>query len=247
MVNAAPSVDPANNDTMVGLMNECLKKFLQSVDGMLPAMVVAYDRATNRAQVQPLIQVIKTNGERVTRAQIASVPVFQIGAGGFVLNFPLKNGDIGWIKAADRDISLFLQADYSLAQPQTARLHNFADSVFFPNVLKGYTISGEDEENAVLQNLDGTVRIAIWPDKVKVTAPTVVIDSPETQMTGNLLVNGNISAGADGSGDVTINGNIQLNGNMVATGEVTAAGIPLTTHKHTGVQTGSDNTGNPIA
>ena len=46
---------------------------------------------------------------------------------------------------------------------------------------------------------------------------------------------------------VTINGNVIVNGTIEATGEITGNGIPLSTHKHTGVQTGSGTSGNPIA
>ena len=44
---------------------------------------------------------------------------------------------------------------------------------------------------------------------------------------------------------VTINGNVQVNGAIVATGNVTAGSIDLETHHHTGVQTGTGNTGGP--
>ncbi|WP_202973956.1 Gp138 family membrane-puncturing spike protein [Fimbriiglobus ruber] len=61
---------------------------------MLPAQVIAYDRTTNRAQVQPLIAVVTTANQVVQRAQ-SSVPVFQYGGGGFVLSFPVMTGDTG--------------------------------------------------------------------------------------------------------------------------------------------------------
>src|SRR4051812_35962375 len=105
--NAPPSRNPADNDTMAGTFRLVLDKFLQRTDDMLPGKVIAYDAATNLAQVQPLIIMVTTNNQQVKRAQIASVPVYQMGAGGLVLRFPVKTGDLGWIKANDRDISLF--------------------------------------------------------------------------------------------------------------------------------------------
>lgn len=183
MVNANPSVNPANNGSMVGMMQEVLSKFLQNTDDMLPATVIAYDRQSNMATVRPLIEMVTTEGERVARAQVASIPVFQIGGGNYILSFPINPGDLGWIKANDRDISLFVQGNYEQSAPNTARKHSFSDAVFFPHVMKGYTIDGEDAGNAVLQTLDGSIRIALWPDKVKIT--------------GNLLVDGNINATGD--------------------------------------------------
>lgn len=216
--NANPSKDPANDGTPVGMMRTILDKFLQNVDDMLPAIVVAYDRASNRAQVQPLMFVVSTAGERVQRAQVASVPVLQIGGGNFMLNFPLQSGDLGWIKASDRDISLFAQSGKN-ESPNTRRKHSFEDGLFIPDIMRGYTIAGEDASNAVLQNKTGTVRVSIWPNKVKITAPTVEINSPETSMTGNLTVVGN----------------------------ATISGIPFNTHRHTGVNAGPNTSGGPVA
>ncbi|OWK42477.1 hypothetical protein [Fimbriiglobus ruber] len=50
-------------------------------------------------------------------------------------------GDTGWIKANDRDISLFKQTT-AASSPNTARLHDFADAMFFPDtLLNGVTIA----------------------------------------------------------------------------------------------------------
>lgn len=177
--HANPSRDPSNDDTMLGMARQILDKFLQNVDDMLPARVVSYDRKANRAIVVPMVKVLTTDNRQIGRAQIASVPVMQFGGGGVALSFNLVPGDIGWIKANDRDISLILQA-YRDNAPNTLRKHSFQDAVFIPDVMRGVTIAGEDEGNAVLQTLDGSVRVAIWPTFIKVTAPRglVVADGP---------------------------------------------------------------------
>ena len=187
-----PSRNPANSGgDAAGAFTEILNKFLKSsIDDMLPAKVIAYDRDKNRATVKPLIMMMQTDGGLKSREQIASVPVFNIGGGGFILSFNIKPGDLGWIKANDRDIAEFLKG-YNESSPATMRAHDFSSGVFFPDVMTGYEIDEEDAENAVLQTLDGTVRIAIWPDKVKVTGPELLVDCPQTTMTGNLTVEGN--------------------------------------------------------
>lgn len=219
-----PSIDPADEGNLTGAFRHIFSKMMQNVDGMLPAKVIAYDRAQNRATVQPMIMLLTTSDKTVPRAQIASVPVYQIGGGDFLLSFNIKPGDLGWIKASDRDISLFLQS-YSQSAPNTIRKHNFSDSIFFPDVMKGYTIAGEDTANAVLQNLNGSVRIALWPNKVKITAPTVEINSTATHIFGTLQVDGAVTAGST----------------IVATGEVTGNGKALSAHIH---PQGADSAGN---
>lgn len=170
-----PSRNPADNDTLAGLLRLVLTKFLQGMDDMLPARVIAYDRATNQAQVQPLIQFITTGTQNIARAQIASVPVFQYGGAGFVISFPIQTGDLGWIKANDRDISLFKKTMQE-SQPNTQRKHSFEDAVFIPDtMLNGVTIDEEDTNNAVFQNYAGTVKIALWSNLIKMIAPGVGI------------------------------------------------------------------------
>jgi len=205
---AEPSRNPVNDSSMIGMLKQFMGKALQNTDDCMPAKVIAFDRVSNIATVQPMIKIVATNGESLNRAQIASVPVFQCGGGGFMLNFNLKAGDLGWIKATDRDMSLYLQGGTE-QEPNTHRMHSFNDGFFIPDILSGFTIDGEDMENAVWQTLDGTVRIALWPDRVKVTAPRVVIESPivevnatssvtlttpTTHMTGDLQVDGNITS-----------------------------------------------------
>ncbi len=241
--NSPPSRNAAGDGTLIGLLSLFRAKLIQNLDDMLPAQVIAYDRTTNRAQVQPMIFMVSTKNELISRAQIASVPVVQIGGGGFVMSFPINTGDFGWIKTNDRDISFF-KSTFQQSAPNTQRKHSFSDAVFIPDsMMKDVVINDEDANNLVIQNLAGTVRIAIWGDKVKITAPSVVIDTPATHCTGNLQVDGNISV--TGTSDLT--GDITVHNDINVIGTATIDGIPFDTHRHTGVQTGSGDTGAPIA
>lgn len=170
--NAPPSRDPANDDSVLGMMRNVLDKFLLGVDDMIPARVIAFNRKKNRVQVQPLVMLLTTDGSNVQRAQVASVPVVQLGAGGFLLNFNLKAGDFGYLKANDRDISLVMQSG-NMAPPNTIRKHSFEDSVFIPVVDRQFTIADEDLDNGnpVFQTLDGVTALAVWQEFVKVRAP----------------------------------------------------------------------------
>lgn len=210
-----PSIDPADEGDLLGSLRHILGKELQNLDGMLPAKVIAYDRAKNRATVQPLVMLLTTSNTTVARATLASVPVYQIGGGGFILNFNLKAGDLGWIKASDRDISLFLQS-YAASAPNTIRKHSFSDAVFYPDVMKGYTIAGEDAENAVLQNLDGSVKLALAASKMTLKV-------------------GGVSLEVSGGGVTITGGTITHNGKNIGD-----------THAHSGVTAGIANTGVPV-
>lgn len=194
MLNNNPSLDPANNDTLAGAVTFAFSKMMQNVNGMLPAKVINYNRATNRAQVQLLIDIVGTDGTQYNRPQLASIPVFVFGGGGFRLSFPLNPGNLGWVLANDRDISNFLSS-YSQCAPNTARVKQFSDGVFFPDNMTGLT--GTDANNAVLQNDSGTVTISISQTGITVnsTGFNINLGSPTTLMTinGALTVTGIIT------------------------------------------------------
>lgn len=215
--NAPPSRDPANDGSMLGVLQQVLRKFLQNnIDDMLPARVVSYDRVANRAQVLPLVRILTTDGRQVRRAQVANVPVMQFGGGNALLSFDLQPGDLGWVKANDRDISLVMSRGAESA-PNTLRMHSFEDAVFIPDIMRGYTINAEDAGNAVLQTRDGSVRVAIWPDRIKLTAGalSLTIGPSEHVFEGRVIM-------PDGA---------------------TIEGRDFVTHTHGGVQPGAGSTG----
>jgi len=181
-----PSRNPTDDDSLIGVFNVLLRKFLQNMDDMLPAKVIAYDRISNTAQVQPLISVLLTDNTIIQRAPVLSVPVQQVGGGGFMSNFPIKPDDIGFIKANDRDISLFKQSLLS-SIPNSARYHSFADAIFMPMILGNFTLAGSDADRFVLQSLDGNIRISmggnvlISDDPGAVAADGAVLDVQSTK------------------------------------------------------------------
>ena len=196
MSNNNPSLNPANNNSLVGSVTFAFNKLMQNMNSMLPAKVIKYDRENNRVSVQPLINLMTTDGSQVSRAQLSSIPVFVFGGGGFRISFPLNTGDLGWILANDRDISLFLQS-YKQTAPNSARIRTFSDAVFFPDVMNGLnSIAGDDAENVVIQSIDGSVSIALSTDTIDIIAPVAVnITAPVLAVTGNITATGTITPG----------------------------------------------------
>lgn len=213
---------------MLGLMREVLKKHLQGVDDMLPAVVEAYDRATNRARVRPLVRLVTTDGRQIARAPVASVPVIQFGGGGFVLSFNLQPGNLGWIKANDRDISLFLQT-YGAQAPNSMRMHSFSDAIFVPDVMTGYSLAGEDANNAVLQSLDGSVKVSLGAAQLKLAAGGASL----------------VLTGAAATLDVGGAGFTTTSAGTTFAGPVIIEGVNFGTHVHGGVTAGGATTGGP--
>lgn len=208
------------------MMRKVLQKMQQGMDGMLPAKVIAATEDRMYAQVKIQIKVVGTNGEVISREPIAKVPVFHIGAGGFVLTFPIKPDSPGWVMASDRDISLYIQSGNE-AEPNTARLKSFEDSIFVPDAARLFTLAAGEADSVVLQSLDGTAYISISADQVKIKHPTKLeIETPLIHATGDLTVEGTIR----GKTDV-----------LSGAGEISGK-----THKHTGVTTGGGTSTGPV-
>lgn len=189
-----PDTDQASEGSLPGVLKDVLRKWLMGVDDMLPAKVVSYDDKSNRATIQPLVMLGTTDGGKLSRAAIANVPVYRFGGGGFFMRFPIKPGDLGWLKANDRDTSLIMQAGGEEEWPNTRRLHSFSDAMFFPDTFREWVIDGADVDAAVWQSLDGGARIAlaagsitlaIGAVKIEISAGGVAITSPPGTLTHN--------------------------------------------------------------
>lgn len=233
-----PNTDQANEDNLSGQTKELFKKWLrEEVDDCLPARVVSYDDTTNRAVIQPVVMIGTTDGSKVSRAQIANIPVFRFGGGGMFIRFPLKAGDLGWLKANDRDISLIMQSGGGEEWPNTVRLHSFSDALFFPDTLKAWIIDGANTENAVWQTLDGKTCIALGESGIELKRELAKVNITDDSVR---IQRGAVSWTLDDSGIDMIGppGGLRYNG--VNVGD---------THTHIGPQTAPpgpvSNTGTP--
>ena len=106
----------------------------------------------------------------------------------------------------------------------------------------------------------GDIGLAVFASrdisKVKNTKADAVPGSKRVQdMADGLFIGGFLNGTPenyirfDSSGDIHLKpaSTVYVQGDVEVTGEVTAGGIPLTTHKHTGVATGGSETGSPVA
>lgn len=153
-----PSGSLLSDSGMPDVLQLAIRKSLIDVNDMLPARIISWDAATNRAQIEILYQVTMTSGDVHQLDAPAEVPVQFPGGGGFMLVFPLKKGSLGWIKAADRDLSLFLQS-YEAEAGNTPRIKCFEDGVFIPDVMHAFTMSNGD--GISLQTVDGANAVTV--------------------------------------------------------------------------------------
>ena len=115
----------------------------------------------------------------------------------------------------------------------------------------GFVICADRDISSVIRNAGsanpGSFRSHNIADGIYVggilnAAPTQFIAFTSSGLTIQDL-NGNVIAFA--AGGITITGNVTINGNLTTTGNTTSGTIDLEHHVHTGVTTGSGNTGPP--
>lgn len=198
---------PENYGNLTEAMSAMLRTAALDSEVCLPCRVVSYDREKNTAIIHPLIKVVLTS-ESVSRSEIGPVPVFALGSQQFVINFPLKPGDLGWMIANDRDITKFLES-LGESEPDTYRVHDFNDAVFYPDMIRGYTINEYDSESLVIQSKDGKQCVSIGPNQiflrhdvgVTIQAPGVTVNGP-LQADSLTAKNGITTTAVDGNGKI---------------------------------------------
>ena len=161
--NLVSALDPSEHGDFSSSIINTIKKAMIGIDGMLPASIVSYSKVTNTATVKIMIDMMTTDGGTLARPILYNIPVYRYGGGGFFIGIDLKEGDNGWLKANDRDITGFL-GTLSQSKPSSMRVKNFSDAVFFPDTIS----TGSMGDGVIsLQSLDGSTAFAIAENSIK--------------------------------------------------------------------------------
>lgn len=230
----------------------------------LPGIIDSVDLDANTVSVQPAIKagIRLSDGtlEYVSLPLCVDVPIMFSCGGGFVLTHPIAADDECLLVFSSRCIDAWWQSG-GVQKPMDVRFHNLSDGFAFvgprstPN-----KISSISSSSAQLRTLDGTCYVEVTDSTVNVVAPTTVTIQAGTSMT--LVAPDGITAntptfsvvgvfeaqnsysGAAADVACTINGDIQTTGEVTA--QYGSGGIELSTHVHSGVETGSGETGAPV-
>ena len=172
-----------NDDLLTGAFNVFSDHIKKKMQNCLPVKVTKVSSDRKFVNVQPQIQMVSSSDEAISRSEIKGIPVFTSGAGSFLMSFNVSVGDLGWIEASDRDISLFKQS-YAEAKPNTRRMHSFEDGRFIPDIMTNFTIAEEDAAAVVIQNRDGSVKIALDENEIRVQQNDIKITLSGGKVTG---------------------------------------------------------------
>lgn len=204
----------------------------QVVSTSLPVVVTAVERKGEEAgagyvTVKPLLQPRNNSGDGLEVTTIPKLPYFRLQHGKAAIICDPKVGDIGLAVVAKQDISN-INGSTTPKVPATYRKFDPSDSFY----IGGFW--GKAPEVFIHLEDEGTIKIKA-PTKITMDAPECEVNA-STSFTVNsaqINLNGPISGGGSGGADATFSG------------DVTAKNISLTSHTHTGVQSGNSSTGAP--
>lgn len=179
---------------------------------------------TGRVDVVPLVCQVDPEGNTLPPAPLFSLPYFRVQGGVAALLVDPVPGDIGIAVFMKRDSTLVDVGQKEPVQPGSFRKFDVSDGFYLGGFL----------------NQAPEIYLELSQDKVAtLKAPVkVIIDTPESELTGNMLVNGNalilgnLAWAGSGSGH---NGQpAQMTGGLTNTGgTIQSNGKVLDTHTHT--------------
>jgi len=224
----------------IGDMTETLRSAMEGAQAeiwtAMPGIVQSYDPAVMTAVVQPAVQgrIVDERGvaSDVDLPLLPDVPVVFPAGGGFTLTFPIKPGDECLVVFGSRCIDGWWQGGQVSPAPDQ-RMHDLSDgfALVGPRSRAG-ALASVDIEYTQLRSDDGETSITVQPTKIVLAAQEVEIRADNITVAGK--DGGN--AAVDLTGTMGVSGDLSLDGGLAS----------LRSHRHSGVQPGSGDTGTPI-
>ncbi|WP_210459596.1 Gp138 family membrane-puncturing spike protein [Pantoea ananatis] len=216
---------PVSLNSQVGSSEHMSSQLYNTIFSMLrvslPGVVQSFDPETCTCTIQPAIagQGVDEKGQiqSAPLPLLTDVPVIFPRGGGCTITFPVKAGDECLVVFSDRCIDFWWQ-NGGVQEPVDPRQHDLSDAFAFVGPQsQAQKISGISTTSVHVRTDDGSSFIELMQGgNVNITTPLL-----------------------------TVNGNVQVNGSVTSTGDQVAKGISQTGHVHSGVQSGSSQTGGP--
>ena len=201
--------------------------------------------------VDPINAIVTVNfevdtGDSATLPQI-TCPII----GSKYIRIPVQVGDTGICISASTKIGNITGLGKGL--PSLIPPSNLGALVFVPVGNSNWTAT--DLNSIVITSPNTTAVATIGNDKIELaySSNKITIDSTGITIDGNVVMNNNllVKGSITGQDGFNISGGtgstMSVTGNIDTTGTITNNGVSIgSTHKHSGVQTGTSNTGTPI-
>ncbi len=222
--------------TLKQVLDKAMKYNQSYINTALPCKVIEFDKDTQLATVQILIDKIDSSGDEVVDIeipQIAEIPVIQPFSGSICITMPIEPDDTGLLVFNQRNIDTFV-VEGTQAVPFDNRMHDIQDCVLIMGLTHqkrvipeydddGMAIRSEDNSTHIQLKQDGTININSGSTTVKIEK-----DGDVTIETGKIALTGDIEM----TGNLAVTGKITATDNIESDLDVKAGAISLLTHTH---------------
>lgn len=203
--------------------------YLRSKFFCIPGFVVDFDESDQTATLQIAIQKVNDVGDFESHPEIISCPVGFAGSD-VIFGHKISPGDEGLIYFSQRGVDNWINSG-GIVPPMTMRKFDITDAFFdprfrsMPNIIKGFKNDGawmatKDGANYFHLKSDGSLDVNVTNTTWK--SNSITFDCPTTTFTGTVV-------------SQVVN----------AVTSLVVAGLEMLTHKHGGVNRGSQNTDGP--
>lgn len=220
-----------------GAMSFFIKQLMNTMATATLVLVKAVDAEKKTVDVQPMVSQIDGAGNAIDHGTAHSLPYFALRAGASAVLATPKAGDIGLAVYCHNDISS-VKKNKAPANPGSRRRFDWADGLYLGGFL-GPTptqfITLDDDAGITIQSASGK--------PVSITAPGGLLVDGDVTITGKLTQTG---GDIDLTGTLSFTGDLSVSGTVTGETDVVGNGKSLHDHIHSGVQTGSGNTGAPV-
>lgn len=213
------------------LFQNRLQDLKNEIKVQLPCKVHAIDHINNQVDLEILDYDVDNNGNLINFPIIPNVPIRQpMDSSMAYIRLPIQIGDIGTVEFFDSStddlvISNIYNYDY------TEEWHSLNNGLFTNGFLPQNKLFNYDyNSKIVIGTKTGNFVLKINSnDELEIIAPKISMTAESVNITGTVNVTGDINCSQ------TVTGNT----------DVIGGGKSLKSHTHSGVQTGSGNTGTP--
>ena len=234
--------------TLKTVLDTYIREYSKTVGTSIPGHIVAFEPATQLAQLQIGIKLVATDESTHDHAPIIECPVQFSGGSNFHIEHELNAGDEGLIVFSQRCMDAWIDTG-GIAENPLLRFHDVNDAVFIPGVRSQPNARTAFENEGVrLTSAAGDQYVWLRDGAITEIKATTIKIIGNIEHTGNTTQTGHSTSteyyqapafnGSGGTG--TMSGM-----SSVATDEATINGINHSSHTHGGVQTGSGSSGGP--
>jgi phage baseplate assembly protein gpV len=203
--------------------------------------------------VIPLVNQLDGYGNATPHGVVHNLPYFRMQGGANAIILDPQVGDIGIAVFADRDISS-VKASKKASNPSSRRRADYADGMYIGGFLNGVPAQYVQFSAAGIK-LHSPTQILLDAPDIKMTCATAEIiataslsvTTPQTTFSAAVTINGMLTFIAGITGSALSGAAAAITGTIAFIGSLTSNGKAIdSTHTHSGVQTGSGNSGPPV-